>query len=126
MSYLLVGGGGFLGAIARYSLILIMARVSFGNILFSTIPVGTLIVNVLGCFLAGVMVGAGARFFPTDNPGYLAITIGFLGAFTTLSAVSVETITLFETQKFFLSFVNVGLNVFLGLLAAAIGKNILS
>jgi CrcB protein len=108
----IVGLGGFLGAIGRY-------LVSLGVLKFysGSFPLGTLIVNVTGCFLLGLCI-----FFLEQNTHLpetikLGLGTGFMGAFTTFSTFGVETHGLLirgETAKVLLS---VGGNLLLGLLA---------
>ena len=77
---LLVGIGGFFGAIARYSI----SKFLNSKSKFS-IPMGTLTVNLLGSFLLGILIGAKA-----DVMLLLLLGTGFLGAFTTFSTLKFE------------------------------------
>lgn len=81
MSYLVyIGVGGFFGAIARYLVTLWSKRV------FSTkFPVGTLVINLLGSFLLGVLASV-------NGPMALLLGTGFMGAFTTFSTFKLETL----------------------------------
>lgn len=81
---LLVGVGGFLGAVARFSISQILNNTS------SRIPIGTLIINLVGSFLLGVLIGGGA-----DMKILLLLGTGFAGAFTTFSTLKLEMIKLF-------------------------------
>ena len=112
---LVVGAGGFLGAVARYGLGGLVHR-AYGG----AFPLGTLLVNVAGCLAIGVVVtlveerevfGAHARMF---------LTIGLLGAFTTFSAFGHETLRLARDGAWAAAALNVGANVALGL-AAVVG-----
>ncbi len=91
LGFMLVGLGGAAGAMFRYGLTLATARFA------PALPFGTLISNLAGCFLMGALM-AGLVSFPTpttadvaDHPGRLLFGVGFCGAFTTLSALVVET-----------------------------------
>lgn len=77
---LLVGIGGFFGAIARYSISKHLNRKTK-----YPIPMGTLTVNLLGSFLLGILIGAKA-----DVMLLLLLGTGFLGAFTTFSTLKFE------------------------------------
>ncbi len=116
---LVVGLGGFLGAIARYGLSGLVHR-RFG----SSFPYGTLVVNLLGCLGIGVvlhlvedrsMLGPTARLF---------VAIGILGGFTTFSSFGYETFELLEDREYRLALLNVAGNVVLGLLAVWAGRTL--
>lgn len=114
MNVLFIGIGGFLGAISRYLLnefIVKLIPISF--------PTGILIVNILGCFLIGFLVGG--TLTSKDNLYYFMI-IGFLGSFTTMSAFSYQTIELFNTN-ILLACSYIMLTIFLTILATYIGIN---
>ncbi len=86
--FLAISAGAVLGANLRFALTLAFARV------FPTLPVGTLLVNVLGCLVAGIAIGwIEARAAPSDTLRHFLV-VGFCGAFTTFSAFSLETISL--------------------------------
>ena len=92
MKMLLVAAGGAVGSMARYGLgAWVLARTETWSF-----PIGTFIVNVLGCLIAGVLIGvAEYRNFLTPDLRLLIFT-GFLGGFTTFSAFGVETVALIE------------------------------
>lgn len=89
MPYILVGAGGFLGAASRYGIAQWAAKR-----IRSSLPAGTLIVNLLGSFLlgwiAGLQVAELALFFGT----------GFMGAFTTFSTFKVEGLRFWQASRF--------------------------
>ncbi len=115
MEVLCIGLGGFLGANARYFLSLWCAS-QFGP----TFPYGTLIINVSGSFVLGVILGMVE--VRTVAPLFrLAAGVGFLGAYTTFSTYTVETIRLVETGSFLLAFLNAAGSVATGLVAAIAG-----
>lgn len=91
---LLVMTGGALGAAARYHL----GRLIFhlGGIGF---PYGTLLANVSGGFLMGVLAGVLARSNLVDEPWRLLLGVGLLGGFTTFSSFSLEVINMIERSE---------------------------
>ena len=117
LNLLLAGLGGFLGAAGRYGLSSLTQRWA-GSGYF---PVGTLVVNVLGCLVMGVLVGlAEARGPFTPHVRVLVLT-GVLGGFTTFSAFGFETVELFRVGQVGAGLLNVGLQLGLGLTAVWAG-----
>jgi len=90
MNLLLIGFGGFIGAISRYSL---------NELLIKIIPtmasLGTLCINIFGCLLIGMYLG---NSMPIKDSSYYFFVIGFLGSFTTMSAFTYHTIQLINTN----------------------------
>ncbi|HBX68177.1 MAG TPA: fluoride efflux transporter CrcB [Chloroflexi bacterium] len=110
---LFVGLGGFIGASLRYVTGLLVGRFTVG----SPFPYGTFVVNIVGCLLIGFLAGV------TDTRGLLNDTArafvftGMLGAFTTFSTFSYETMGLFQNGQTSPALTNLGLQIVLGLLA---------
>lgn len=91
-SYLLVGAGGALGAMARFG----FSSLS-GRFWPSPFPYATMLVNVAGSLAMGLLVGILARTLPPmQNEIRLFVAVGILGGFTTFSAFSLDAITLIE------------------------------
>ncbi|WP_248926502.1 fluoride efflux transporter CrcB [Paenibacillus hamazuiensis] len=107
----LVGAGGFLGAIARYGLSGFIAK-RFPR----TIPYGTLTVNVLGSWLLGFMAGHSA-----DPRFVLLWGTGFMGAFTTFSTFKLENVNLLRGGRWGASILYTGMSYSLGILLAYAG-----
>ena len=105
---LMVGMGGFLGAISRF---LIASFVqTHSNTLF---PVGTLSVNVLGSFIIGFLA---LYFSQVVQPEYKALLMtGFLGALTTFSTFSLENINMIQDGNYTNAILNISLNIILTL-----------
>jgi fluoride exporter len=116
---LVVGFGGFIGAVARWGLSGLVQRAAPHSF-----PVGTLFVNALGCLIIGALMAAadGRQWFSDD--GRLFLAIGILGSFTTFSAFGYDTITLFRGGDMPMAMANVGLNLTVGL-AAVVGGHML-
>ena len=116
---LIVAGGGAVGASARY----LVGRASlhtFGpNSAYGTIA-GTMIVNVIGSLLMGLLVGF--LMMRTSSEGLrLLLTTGFLGGFTTFSAFSLDFATLWERGDVALAIAYAAASVILSLLAIGAG-----
>ena len=92
---LLAGLGGFFGSGLRYYLQTIIA--SHFKWAF---PLGTFLVNAIGCFLIGLIFGLGSKNGIISNDLKLFLTVGFCGGFTTFSAFSNESLTLLKNGNF--------------------------
>ena len=110
-----VGSGGFIGSCLRF------AFTKMGNKYFPHFPLGTLISNLTAGLLIGIIIG-----YTQDSQGLsekmkLFITAGFLGGLSTFSTFSMDTIGLFQEQKYGYVFLNILLNLGLSLLFTYIG-----
>lgn len=114
MHALLVGTGGFCGAILRYALSGVVQRLA-GS---SDFPYGTLAVNVSGCLAIGLLAGIADTRQLLDAETRLWLLIGFLGSFTTFSTFGYETLALLRDGALLRAALNVTLQVGLGLAAA--------
>lgn len=121
MSIVAVGIAGAAGAIARYA----FGEYVVGR-LASGFPLGTLLMNVTGSFALGFLAGGGAGAGTWSPALRLAVTTGFLGAFTTFSTFSVDTVQLWESGRLGLAAVNVIGSVVAGLLGAWAGLRLAS
>ncbi|HXD33640.1 MAG TPA: fluoride efflux transporter CrcB [Pyrinomonadaceae bacterium] len=113
-----IGLAGLLGTVGRYGVGELVAR-RFGN----SFPIGTLVVNTLGCFLAGSLFYLLERDAVSDTLRAV-VMIGFLGGFTTFSAYGLQTFNLIRGGDIGLALLNVvGSNV-AGLLMAWAGYSL--
>ena len=113
---LIIGLAGLLGTLGRYGLSGIVAR-RFGE----TFPTGTLVVNVIGCFLAGFLFHLMYERFLINEVVRTAIMIGFLGGFTTFSSFGLQTFTLLRDGELGLATLNVLASNITGLLTVWAG-----
>jgi fluoride exporter len=112
-SLLLVAAGGAAGCVLRYATALLVAP----QTITWRFLVATFVVNVLGCLIAGLVIGlAETRAFLTADVRIVLFT-GFLGGFTTFSAFGVETVSLLEKGELLVAIGYVGLSVLCGLAA---------
>ena len=117
MSAVLVFLGGAIGAPVRY---LVDRAVQLRH--DTPFPWGTLVVNVLGCFVLGALAGAGTA---ESGPVFAVLGTGFCGALTTYSTFSYETLRLVEGRSFFYAPANCAISVVAGVGAAYVGYVVL-
>lgn len=118
-SYLIVGLGGAAGSMLRYAvqrLFTIQSTAAF--------PTGTLLVNISGCFLIGVLWSIFSRSLSWNEEMKLLLMTGFCGGFTTFSAFTLEGIGLLKESKTSLFMIYLIASVVGGLLATIIGIRI--
>ena len=117
ITLLCVAAGGAIGTSARY-----LTGIGVGQLLgLDGFPYGTLIVNVLGCFIMGLLIGAMALFWSVGNDLRAFLIVGILGGFTTFSSVMLDTFTLGHGGDHALAFWNVVLQTAFGLAAVWAG-----
>ena len=119
---LLIGVGGFIGAVLRYLVSGFVQTLSQDV----TFPFGTLAVNILGCFCIGFLseLFSARTFIGVDTQTFLLV--GILGGFTTFSAFSYDTMNLIRGGDIALALINVGAQLLLGLGAVWLGYTLAS
>ena len=113
---LLVGIGGFIGAILRYIL---------GGWIqnsFVNFPVGTLVINVTGSFFLGLIMYLSEYQGLFGEETRIFLTIGVIGAYTTLSTFGYESFRLLDDSKITLMAINLVATVLFSMLAVYLGK----
>ncbi len=114
---LIVAVGGSLGAVARF-----WVREYLPIITSTEFPLSTLLVNVTGCFLSGLVymwLETSGQSWSSDK--VLFFFVGFLGAFTTFSAFALDSLLLFQQQQMFKLFLNISGNCLLCLICVFVG-----
>lgn len=104
VNYLLVGVGGFLGAIFRYGASNIISQK------WGSFPFATLLVNLAGSFILGLVVFGIANGKAISETQRLLVAVGFCGALTTMSTFALDSFQLFEGKGFFMVALNVVVN----------------
>jgi CrcB protein len=116
---LLIGLAGLVGTVGRYALSGFIAR-RFGE----TFPTGTLVVNIVGCFLAGLLFYFLQERNLVSPTARSVVMIGFLGGFTTFSSFGLQTFTLLRDGEFWFATLNIVGSNFLGLLMVWVGYTV--
>jgi len=117
VAILWVGMGGFLGSALRY---LVGGWVHRG-LNSPWFPYGTLVVNLTGCLLIGLLAGLTESHQVINPEGRLFLFIGLLGGFTTFSTFAYETSTFLEDGQIVAASLNVGVQVIFGLVSVWLG-----
>ena len=118
-NFLIVGLGGGAGSMLRYAVQKIFTVHSA-----AVFPTGTLLVNIAGCFLIGILWGMVSRSLTWNEEMKLLLMTGFCGGFTTFSAFTLEGIGLLKENKTALFIIYLTASVIGGLLATFIGIRI--
>ena len=116
MHLLYIGLFGAFGCVARY---LVSGWVYSAT--GSALPYGTLVVNLSGSFLLGLIMEASQHSTMFSPELRIGITVGLMGGFTTFSTFSLETVRLLEEGSFGSAGANILLNVLVCILAALLG-----
>jgi CrcB protein len=112
---LIIGLGSFIGGISRY-LLSKLIQTQFTMVF----PFGTFAVNVMGCFLIGLVFGWSSKNY-LEPTWQLFLTTGVLGGFTTFSAFSMETITMMNAGQTQSAILYVVLSMVVGLAGTIAG-----
>lgn len=116
---LIVGFGGFIGAVFRY-LISINSVKLFG----ANFPYGTLIANIIGAIIIGFVMRLSLDTTIISSNSKLFLTTGMMGGLTTFSTFSYETVSMLNCGEYIIALTNLGLNVILSFIGVVLGMAI--
>jgi fluoride exporter len=117
MKIIVVGCGGFLGAIARYELATLI-----GTRWKTDFPLSTFIINITGSFVLAFFMTLILNKFEVNPLWRLFFAVGFLGAYTTFSTLEYETFSLVSDSQFLLASINILGSATVGLIAIWLGN----
>lgn len=115
---IVVGAGGFIGAVCRY--LIGMIPLKEGGIF----PIKTFMINITGSFLIGIVAALAMKTESLDSRTVLFLKVGICGGFTTFSSFALETTDLMKDGKMHLAVIYTVLSVTLGVLAVFAGQGI--
>lgn len=113
---LLVGSGGFIGSVMRY-----LVQYYMEKSLTSTFPWGTFIANIAGSFIIGIVFALAEKGNLISAEWRIFLAVGICGGFTTFSSFAYNNLTMLNEKAWGSLFLNVGGNLFLGILAVYAG-----
>ncbi len=118
LEFIFLGIGSVLGAYLRY-------KITESPLLFNTIPVNVLMVNVVGAFILGIFIVLSQQWH-LDGKYSLFAAVGFCGSLTTMSAFALDSSNLLENNQYTALVVNIFANVGLSIAALIGGKSLMS
>jgi len=118
LEFIFLGVGSVLGAFLRYKL-------TESPLIFNTLPVNVLIVNIAGAFILGIFVVASQQWH-LDSKYSLFAAVGFCGSLTTMSAFALDSSNLLESNQYISFIVNIFTNVGLSIAALIGGKSLMT
>ena len=118
LEFIFLGMGSVLGAFLRYKL-------TESPLIFNTLPVNVLIVNIAGAFILGIFVVLSQQWH-LDSKYSLFAAVGFCGSLTTMSAFALDSSNLLESNQYISFIVNIFTNVGLSIAALIGGKSLMT
>ena len=118
LEFIFLGVGSVLGAFLRYKL-------TESPLIFNTLPVNILIVNIAGAFILGVFVVLSQQWH-LDSKYSLFAAVGFCGSLTTMSAFALDSSNLLESNQYVSFIANIVANVGLSIAALIGGKSLMT
>ena len=115
---LIIAGGGFIGTLLRF-----LSSQFLNKYTDVSFPIATVIVNLIGCLLIGILAGFFSERLTSDSNLFLFLTIGCLGGFTTFSAFAIESQVFIQNGEFLKLTVYISVQVHIGILLAVLGYN---
>ncbi len=112
----MIGAGGFIGTVARY-----LFQQGISKLLPVLFPFGTLLVNLTGCFLIGLIYALSERWNILTPEWRLFLTTGICVGFTTFSTFSYETYNLIREEQYVYVSLYIGISVLVGLALTFLG-----
>lgn len=115
-SLLFVGIGGAAGSMLRYGVGHVMTKYVPG-----TFPLGTFAVNIIGCFIIGILFGMVSRNQWLQDGGMLLLASGFCGGFTTFSTFAIDNVSLMQKGQSTVAIIYTSISIVCGLLLCRLG-----
>lgn len=116
----MIMAGGAIGSGLRY-----LVGVGCAKWHFISMPVGTLSVNLAGCLLLGLLMGAAERYTSFPQAVYLMLSVGLCGAFTTFSTFTADAFRLFDNGQWWVAIGYLCVSLVGGFILFYVGKTLL-
>ncbi len=121
MNFLAVGLGGFIGAILRYSMGIVVNKI----VPTDAFPISTLLVNIIGSFFMGVAFQFFVNHQMMGSKFQLFVMVGSIGGFTTLAALCIEVISMMDHDRLIASSLYMGLTFSMCIIFMYLGKSLI-
>ena len=118
LEFIFLGMGSVLGAYLRY-------KITESPLIFNTIPVNVLLVNLIGSFILGLFIVLSQQW-NLDGKYSLFAAIGFCGSLTTMSFLALDSTNLLENHQYISLVVNILVNVVLSIITLIGGKSLMT
>jgi CrcB protein len=118
MNWILIGVAGIAGVLTRYFVVIRVTSQFWG------VPLSVLIVNALGSLLGGFMIGSPWISLKINSVWQMALAVGLLGGFTTFSAVSMDTVRLWQAGQTSSALLNLLLNNVISISTCVLGYKV--
>lgn len=119
LNVIVVGAGGFIGAVIRYLIGLIPLKQA------AAFPIKTLMINIIGCFAIGLIAAYALKHSDGKETLQLFLKVGICGGFTTFSSFALETMNLMDNGNMLSALAYVTLSVVLGVAAVWIAGELI-
>ena len=112
--------GGAVGSTLRY-----LVQVGCHHLHWTTLPLGTFMVNIVGCFILGLVLGISERYAHFSEATFMMLSVGLCGAFTTFSTFSADTIRMMGNGQWWIALGYLTASIVTGFMLFYLGRKMI-